>query len=47
MMRPNPIEEAVLEQWGIKAISEDTEDPENALEIFLSTLKEHVDSDER
>jgi hypothetical protein len=45
MMRPNPVEQAVLSQWGISAISEDTEDPENALEIFLGKLKEQVDAD--
>jgi hypothetical protein len=45
MMRPNPIEEAVLEQWGISAISEDTDDPENALEIFLQRLKDQVEAD--
>jgi hypothetical protein len=45
MMRPNLVEEAVLEQWGISAISEDTDDPENALEIFLGKLKTQVDAD--
>jgi SIR2-like domain len=45
MMRPNPVEEAVLEQWGISAISEDTDDPENALEIFLEKLKKQVAAD--
>jgi hypothetical protein len=46
MMRPNPVEGAVLEQWGIQAISEDTEHPEKALEIFLGKLKEKVDAAE-
>ncbi|HEY8567066.1 MAG TPA: SIR2 family protein [Beijerinckiaceae bacterium] len=38
MMRPNPIEEAVLEQWGIQTLSEDADDPEIALEMFLRRL---------
>jgi hypothetical protein len=45
MMRPNPIEEAVLAQWGITAVNEDTDDPESALEVFLAKLKERVDAD--
>ncbi len=45
MMRPNPVEEAVLEQWGIRALSEDTEDPESALETFLGKLKEQVEAE--
>jgi hypothetical protein len=38
MMRRNPIEEAVLEQWGLRVITADAERPENALEIFLERL---------
>ena len=44
MMRPNPVEEAVLQQWGITTISEETDDPERALEVFLAKLKERVDA---
>ncbi len=44
MMRPNPVEEAVLEQWGISAVSEDTDEPGSALEIFLAKLKERVEA---
>jgi hypothetical protein len=42
MIRPSPLEAAVLEQWGISAINEDTRDPENALEVFLEKLKNAV-----
>jgi hypothetical protein len=45
MIRPNPVEAAVLAQWGISAISEETEDPENALEVFPGKLKAQVDAD--
>jgi hypothetical protein len=43
MARPNPIQKAVLEQWGITALSGETQDPEQALTGFLSSLKERVD----
>lgn len=42
MMRPNPVEEAVLEQWGIRAVSEEADAPERALEIFLRRLRDRV-----
>ena len=42
MMRPNPIEEAVLKQWGIRMITEDTDRPEDALEVFLTKLADEV-----
>jgi hypothetical protein len=38
MLRPDPIEEAVLEQWGIRVLTEQTEDSEHALERFLEKL---------
>jgi hypothetical protein len=41
MMRPNPVEEAVLAQWGIRVMTEGTE-PEAALETFLSKLADAV-----
>ena len=42
MIRPSPLEAAVLEHWGISAINDDTNDPENALEVFLEKLKKAV-----
>jgi hypothetical protein len=42
MIRPNPIEEAVLAQWGIRVIVDETGKPETALESFLSRLQEEV-----
>jgi hypothetical protein len=42
MIRPNPIEEAVLEQWGIRVITDTTGKPDSALESFLSRLVEDV-----
>ena len=38
MLRPNPIDEAVLEQWGIRVLTEPESKPEEALEIFLEKL---------
>lgn len=43
MIRPNPVEEAVLEQWGIRAVTEDTDDPGDALQTFLEKLKAGLD----
>jgi hypothetical protein len=45
MMRPNPVEEAVLQQWGLTAISEEADDPERALEMFLAKIKDRVDAE--
>ena len=42
MIRPSPLEAAVLEHWSISAINDDTNDPENALEVFLEKLKKAV-----
>lgn len=36
--RPNPIQEAILEQWGIKMIISNEDDPRIALEDFFSKL---------
>jgi len=44
MMRPNPIEEAVLDQWGIHVITGDPNEPERALELFLGELCETIDA---
>jgi hypothetical protein len=43
MSSPNPIQKAVLEQWGITALSGESEDPEQALTGFLSELKKRAD----
>lgn len=37
--RPNPIQETILEQWGINMISSETEDLGHALEEFLSKFQ--------
>jgi hypothetical protein len=44
MLRSDPIENAVLEQWGIRVLTEETDDPDHSLEHFLETLLETVDS---
>ncbi|WP_319799666.1 SIR2 family NAD-dependent protein deacylase [Microvirga rosea] len=38
MLRPNPVEQAVLEQWGLRVLTEPDCAPENALEMFLDKL---------
>jgi hypothetical protein len=42
MARPNPMQKAVLEQWGITALSGESDDPEEALTGFLAALKKRV-----
>jgi hypothetical protein len=42
MMRPNPIEASILEQWGIRVIVDETGSPEHALETFLGQLADSV-----
>ena len=42
MIRPDPVEEAVLGQWGIRAVTEDTDDPGDALQCFLQKLADLV-----
>ena len=37
--RPNPIQEAILDQWGINMITSDKDNPQKALEEFLMKLK--------
>ncbi|HEX2553340.1 MAG TPA: SIR2 family protein [Microvirga sp.] len=44
MMRPNAIEEAVLDQWGIRVITGDAHRTGTALEDFLSELVEAVEA---
>ncbi|MDQ4135488.1 MAG: SIR2 family protein [Pseudomonadota bacterium] len=44
MMRPNAIEEAVLDQWGIRVITGDPRQSNTALETFLTQLVEAVEA---
>jgi hypothetical protein len=46
MLRPNPVEEAVLAQWGLRVLTERECPPEEALETFLAKLAEAVEEDE-
>ena len=39
--RPNPVQEAILDQWGISMISSEIEDSGEALERFLDKLGEN------
>jgi hypothetical protein len=40
--QPNDVQENVLAQWGVTAISEEVEDPGKALVSFLDRLKSNV-----
>jgi hypothetical protein len=42
MAHRNPLQEAILGNWGITALSGDSEDPEQALTSFLAKLKAGV-----
>jgi len=42
--RPNPVQTAVLEQWGITVLTENEPNPEAALLAFLTRLKDATDS---
>lgn len=42
MPRHNPVHEAVLNQWGIRLVSEEQDDAAEALLCFLTKLKERV-----
>jgi hypothetical protein len=46
MLRPNPIDEAVLEQWGLRVLTEPDCKPEEALEVFLEKLTAAVASED-
>ncbi len=46
MMRPNAIEEAVLDQWGIRVITGDPRQAETALETFLAQLAAAVEGED-
>jgi len=37
--RPNPVQEAILDQWGIDMISSESDDPGKALEEFLKKFQ--------
>jgi hypothetical protein len=39
----NPVQEAVLNRWGIRVLSDDAKDPEAALVSFLERLKQSID----
>jgi hypothetical protein len=43
MLRPNPVEEAVLEQWGLRVLTENCP-PEEALQVFLEKLSDAADA---
>ncbi len=43
MTSRNPMQEAVLAQWGITVLNGESDDPEQALTTFLERLKERVD----
>jgi hypothetical protein len=38
----NPVQQAVLEQWGITALSSDSEDPQQALTEFLTEIRDRI-----
>ncbi|KXF75852.1 Sir2 family NAD-dependent protein deacetylase [Paramesorhizobium deserti] len=42
MPNPNPVQEAVLSRWGITVLSEEKNDPGEALQVFLSKLKDRA-----
>ena len=46
MLRANPVEQAVLEQWGLQVLMEKECPPEKALEKFLTKLSKAVEEDE-
>ncbi len=46
MLRPNPVEEAVLAQWGLRMLTEKDCPPEAALETFLAKLADAVEGDD-
>jgi hypothetical protein len=44
MSRADPIQQAVLSQWGITVFSGESDDPAEALRRFLQDLKDRVDA---
>jgi hypothetical protein len=47
MARPDPVQKAILGEWGITVLSGESDDPEQALTGFLEELKTRVDDMER
>lgn len=47
MLRPNPVEQAVLEQWGLRVLTEKDCPAEEALETFLAKLCKAVEQKEK
>lgn len=43
MARPDPVQNAILGEWGITALSGETDEPEKALTIFLEQLTARVE----
>jgi hypothetical protein len=46
MLRINPVEQAVLEQWGLQVLTEKDCQPKEALEIFLTKLSKAVEKED-
>lgn len=46
MLRSNPVEQTVLEQWGLRVLTEKDCPPEQALEVFLSKLLKGIEKAE-
>nr|WP_255726507.1 SIR2 family protein [Microvirga sp. ACRRW] len=46
MLRPNRVEQTVLEQWGLRVLTEKDCPPEQALEVFLTKLFEELEKAE-
>ncbi len=44
MPRENPMQDAILAQWGVTALTGDSDDPEEALTAFLAELKARVEA---
>ena len=42
MSKPNPVQEAVLSEWGIYPLTGDSDDPQTALTEFLADLRERI-----
>ena len=43
MPRPDPVQQAVLSQWGLTVLTGETEEPHAALLAFLEELKARVE----
>jgi hypothetical protein len=47
MARPDPVQKAILGEWGITVLSGESDDPQHALTGFLDDLKTRVDDIDR